>query len=197
MDNSWPALLQGKTNKNIYNMSVWGYGPVQYYYLLKQIALCMKPKLIIIGYYLGNDLYGTYDIIYNYQYWDNLKDKTIPYKNKHLIGERSVLVEGGNSNLKLSILRSWLSHNSVLYRILNNSSFGEIFRWKETLSMFNLGNKKLLLIDNEHNIKTAFYHRGWLEALDINNPIINEGLLKSLLLFKIMQELCAKKTLNY
>lgn len=196
MDNSWPALLQEKINKTIYNMSVCGYGPVQYYYLLKQIAFSLKPKFIIVGFYLGNDLCDTYDLIYNYQYWDNLKDKTIPYENKHLIGEKSVIEDYRNPNVKFSILRSWLAHNSVLYRILINSSFGENFRWKENLSMNDFGKKIIFLIDNEHNIKTAFWYKGWLECLDITNPMINEGLLKSLLLFKMMHQLCAKENIK-
>lgn len=52
---SWPQLLGQQVSQTVYNMGVGGYGPLQYDLLVTE-ALKLKPKQIIIGLYLGNDL---------------------------------------------------------------------------------------------------------------------------------------------
>ena len=52
---SWPGQLALQLNQNVYNMGVGGYGPLQYKTLVSN-ALAMKPKHIVLGLYLGNDL---------------------------------------------------------------------------------------------------------------------------------------------
>src|SRR5262249_19883213 len=54
--NSWPSQLQKLMKEDVYNLSLGGYGPVQYYYLLKNRAIDLRPRIIIVGFYFGNDL---------------------------------------------------------------------------------------------------------------------------------------------
>jgi hypothetical protein len=52
---SWPATLQELRDESVYNLSLGGYGPAQYYYLLNSKALVLEPRLVIVGFYFGND----------------------------------------------------------------------------------------------------------------------------------------------
>ncbi len=57
--NNWPsrlgvALKKKKFPSRIYNMSVGGWGAVQYLYMVEK-ALLFKPKMVVIAFYTGND----------------------------------------------------------------------------------------------------------------------------------------------
>src|SRR5580700_1175979 len=55
MEESWPKVLERLTGRHVYNMGMGGYGPNQYFYLLKDRALRLKPRAIICGLYMGDD----------------------------------------------------------------------------------------------------------------------------------------------
>jgi hypothetical protein len=56
---SYPSQLNNMTEDTVYNMGIGGYGAYQYKYLLKEKALKLNPKTVIVGFYFGNDLYDT------------------------------------------------------------------------------------------------------------------------------------------
>jgi hypothetical protein len=60
---NWPSKLDWISQKSVYNMSWGGYGPVHYYKLMDR-ALSLKPKLIVVAYYFGNDLYDSYQMVF-------------------------------------------------------------------------------------------------------------------------------------
>jgi len=47
---AWPQQLEKITNRLVYNMSVGGYGPVQYSQLIPR-ALNFSPKVVVVGLY--------------------------------------------------------------------------------------------------------------------------------------------------
>ena len=195
---SWPALLELKTNKKVYNMSVGGYGPVQYYYLLKEKALQLKPKIVIVGLYLGNDLWDTYSMIYNYQYWRDLRDNDLISNSKQINGEKSMLIVDINEpDNKISSIKNYLAHNSILYRIIVYSIFGDIAMWNEATIKGKSNDKMVFLEDKKHNIKTSFMSGENLFGLDINKKEIKEGLVKTLLLFDMMHQLCSQRNIIF
>jgi len=49
----------------IYNMSINGAGPEEYLYLLKNEALIYNPDLVLLGFYVGNDLSFSMNMIEN------------------------------------------------------------------------------------------------------------------------------------
>ncbi len=63
-----PQQLGRIIKKRVYNMSLGGYGPVQYCQLLNQ-AKELHPQKIIIGFYLGNDLLDAYFIAHRNECW--------------------------------------------------------------------------------------------------------------------------------
>src|SRR5437016_7392418 len=60
---AWPQQLAKLSQRSVYNMSVGGYGPVQYWRLAEK-AFSFSPKVIIVGLYFGNDLYDAYSLTY-------------------------------------------------------------------------------------------------------------------------------------
>ena len=74
MDESWPYVVGRLTGRTVYNMSMGGYGPNQYYYLLTTKALPLKPRMVICGFYLGDDFENAYKITYGLNYWSYLRE---------------------------------------------------------------------------------------------------------------------------
>ena len=70
---SWPSTLQRISKLSVYNLALGGYGPVQYFHLLTTYATKLKPKIIIVGFYFGNDLLETYRIVHNNKHWQYLR----------------------------------------------------------------------------------------------------------------------------
>src|SRR5882672_6569628 len=58
---AWPQQLAKLSQGSVYNMSVGGYGPVQYWRLTEK-ALAFSPNVIVVGLYFGNDLYDAYSL---------------------------------------------------------------------------------------------------------------------------------------
>jgi hypothetical protein len=55
MNEAWPKVLARLTSKNMYSLAMGGFGPNQYYYLLRKKAFGLKLATIICGLYMGDD----------------------------------------------------------------------------------------------------------------------------------------------
>jgi lysophospholipase L1-like esterase len=62
-DNAWPQRLEARTGYRTYNMANPGYGGAQYW-LLTDEALALKPELVLVGFYAGNDLADMHRSLY-------------------------------------------------------------------------------------------------------------------------------------
>jgi hypothetical protein len=111
MDESWPYVLGRLTGRSVYNMALAGWGPNQYYYLLKTKALALKPQLIVSGLYMGDDFENAYKITYGLDYWSYLREHPAAKVDvdiwKHPPDGRWY---GG--------IRDWLSRHSVVYKLV-------------------------------------------------------------------------------
>ena len=195
---SWPSLLELKTNKKVYNMGVGAYGPVQYYYLLKEKAIKLKPKIIIVGLYLGNDLFDTYNIIYNLQYWRNFREYNLNCNSKqNNYDQFGLIVDINRENKMFLSIRNYFAHNSLLYRIILNSFLGEVLRWNEAIIRGRYNYKIFNLKYKAHNINTSFMLKENHHSLEINRKEIKEGLVKTLLLFDMMHQLCKINNIKF
>lgn len=54
-NDSWPARLAVLSGRSVYNFGIGGYGPIHYAILFDE-ALKLKPRDIVVGLYLPNDL---------------------------------------------------------------------------------------------------------------------------------------------
>ncbi len=67
---SWPQQLASMLNKRVYNFGMGGYGILQYKALFDD-AMLLKPKYLVLGLYLMNDLHTACQMIAKLPYWQN------------------------------------------------------------------------------------------------------------------------------
>ncbi|MEM7009807.1 MAG: hypothetical protein AAF462_11805 [Thermodesulfobacteriota bacterium] len=174
--NSWPSSLSRISGKNIYNLSLGGYGPAEYLYLMENKALNLNPELIIVGFYLGNDLKDSLTAVYTVPIWEALRTNS------------EIKLEDVQKNNKPNKkgLTDWLSANSVLYRIISSSAIGDNLRQQRRLDR---GEEILMLQIDEIGINTGFTPDRRLKGLDLGTPEIREGLKLSLSFLNKMNQL--------
>ncbi len=72
-EEAWPLVLGSLASSSVYSMALSGYGPVQYAYLANR-ALLLQPKVLLIGFYLGNDITDAKSMAYGSDAWKGLRD---------------------------------------------------------------------------------------------------------------------------
>lgn len=120
---SWPAQLAEMTGQSVYNMSVGGYGPLQYLHLIETQGLSLDPKIVIVGFYLGNDLPNTYDLMTSTADRPDYGDP----KDVHSVDWRRLLRYDSDGR-RLGRLRSFLARHSLLYRMITQSPLLDFWR---------------------------------------------------------------------
>jgi hypothetical protein len=94
-------------------------------------------------------------------------------------------------------LRSWLAHHSVIYRMAT-LSFGNTFRFLEMKYLRSESNGDVSILDDrERNLHTGFTPFARLQALNLRDPKVREGLRISLASILHMKQLCAKKDIQF
>jgi lysophospholipase L1-like esterase len=74
LETSWPGQLGtalAGTGATVYNMSVGGWGPAEYYGIFDK-ALHLKPQLIIVAIYSGNDPLNAFVRVKGQEHWRDL-----------------------------------------------------------------------------------------------------------------------------
>lgn len=66
---TWPKRLSEKTGFSIYNSGLGGYGIPQYL-RLTEMSMRLRPEIILVAIYLGNDFYDTCRVIGSLEYWN-------------------------------------------------------------------------------------------------------------------------------
>ncbi len=195
-NSSWPATLQKMVGKDVYNLSLGGYGPAQYYYLLENKAFKLNPSSVIVGFYYGNDLLETYGTVYGNSYWKHFRKPNFRMEQNVYQTQTSIVSE---NTIGFGVnIRAWLGNRSVLYKIAVHSALGDIVRLLEMkVYTRTRQNFAVLVEDSKHNISTAFTPQRRFIALDLNNPRVQEGLRISLELFSKMYELCMKENIHF
>jgi lysophospholipase L1-like esterase len=200
-DNSWPALLQKYTGKVVYNLSLGGYSPVQYYYLLSNNALKLNPSIIITGFYYGNDLLEAKNMVDKSSYWkslvyNNTYEKSISIENMSEVTIENVKIEEDESRKFMGNMRNLLSHYSVLYRIItfNLADFARFLEVK-----FYYGDRyNLSILDiNKPKIHTAFSPIYIFKNENLEDVNVQEGINISLKLFIDMNSICKSNGIHF
>jgi hypothetical protein len=192
---SWPKQLQQITDWKVYNLSLGGYGPVEYYFLLQNKAFKLMPSRVIVGFYFGNDLYDSYRSIYKYDYWKHLRNPnfyTVTDKATSESKSQKEIPETAFNNI-----RRWFAQKSILYRIATFSVLGEIKRYLEAKIYSKVRDNFPRIEDRQHRIFTAFTPKRRLRVLNINDPEIHEGLRISLEFFSMMSDSCREKKVQF
>ena len=175
---SWPSQLEVKSGNSLYNLSLPGYGPAEYFLLMSDKALGLNPEIIVAGFYLGNDLKDSFTAVYSVPAWTGLRKKGLFSES----AQDSLVTEKKDSP---SIL-SFLSSNSVLYRLVSSSVIGDNLRQRRRVAR---GEEIVMLNNEEHGITTGFTPDRRLKGLDMENPEVSQGLELSLEFFNRMNML--------
>ncbi|MCP4902680.1 MAG: SGNH/GDSL hydrolase family protein [bacterium] len=183
--NSWPAWLARETDRSVYNFGIGGWGPYEYLEILRTKGVELSPEVVVIGLYLGNDLYNASRSLYEMDYW---KDRRDPARSEELRTLRAEFVAdkdaaekagvkkaGGLNNLIGSSIRQWLRRNSVLYR-MTVVSVGHWFRPFEVALVGESGTEVTVVDDPNGTLLTVLDPTSRFAALDLDNPLIAEGL---------------------
>lgn len=179
--NSWPAWLSRTTDRSVYNMALGGYGPIQYEALLRERALGLKPATVVLGVYLGNDIFDAYRVVYGLDAW---KDKRSPELSS-LVSPYKSIERPLHATLP-SRIRTFIGQHSIVYR-LTVSSFGH---W---LGLLELRVRKLspgVTVLEDGDFRTAFTPVRRLKSLDFETPEVREGWRLMLESFERIVELC-------
>jgi acetyltransferase AlgX (SGNH hydrolase-like protein) len=192
MEDSWPYVLGRLTGRRVYNMGMGGYGPNQYYYLLKTKALKLKPRMIICGFYMGDDFENAFTITYGLDYWSNLRK--LPAENVNFDIWK---VPPSPPSLQRDV-RDWLSRHSVVYQILFHTSFlGRLQGQVQIKDAPQLDHSVTSLIVPDKNTMEAFRPIGMLTRIDQRSPNVREGMRITFELLKEMNEICQKNNVQF
>lgn len=180
---AWPQTLARLSGHSTYNMGLGFYGTVEYWALTEE-ALQLSPKVVIIGLFPGNDLWGAYNTVYqndtyswlrNSQLEDELLHDAILSRTKDVVNEQEEY-------------RSWLERSifADLGHELNKRSRTLRVVWTSWLTLSNSQYKQAEAWAREYPDEGAVYKKGSisnvlepgyrLPALDLDEPSVIEGL---------------------
>ncbi len=188
---SWPAQLSELTGRRVYNLALGGYGPVHYSYVLEHKAIALQPSLVVIGLYLGNDLYDAISLVYRSDHWAHLRQSDVSISSSDFPAH----IDAGKTDRKKTLggLRDWLARRSILYRLATHSVLGDMARRAESRNAMSEGSNDVVLDLPQTGIFTVLTPRLRVEAMDSSSLQIGEGLRLSLAALTKMKQLCTKK----
>jgi len=166
---TWPAVLAEIRGATVYNMGLGGYGPIQYLHLMRTLAVRLRPKTVIVGFYFGNDFFDVYNLVRFNENWSSYAE---------LGGSK---VEGGpfvlprQSGKFLGELRDWLSKNSVFYAFVSQRSGFGFVREREFAAMAaDKADNLISYRDDKHHVIFNLDPR--VRFLDMRDPRIQAAM---------------------
>jgi hypothetical protein len=187
---SWPADLGRLRNETVYNMALGGYGPIQYLHLMRTLAPKLHPKIIIVGFYFGNDLLDVYNVARFNSKWSqyaHLADAKV---------QGPAFVFPRQPGKFLGNLRDWLSRHSVLYVVVTKLPAFEFVRERETAQRLSgAGDGNLIHFrDNSHNV--IFNLGPEARFLDLGDPRIESAVVITKRVLSDMRDFTEKESLR-
>jgi lysophospholipase L1-like esterase len=182
---AWPQQLGRISQQRVYNMGLGGFGPVQYWVLTER-ALKLSPKVIVVGLYLGNDLFDAYDMAYTNSLYVQLRASNAPVEllNNDIKARAEVLwSEAKDFHNRFGRLSPrgwtyWLREHLAIGRLLNRTGW-----WPGSTDVDYEIDKAWAWAYPEHGsvyeggqIRTVFTTAYRLVGLDVTDPHIAEGL---------------------
>ncbi len=197
---TWPQQLGRFIGRTVYNMAFGGYGPV-HNLIFWEDTLSLQPKLVMVTFYAGNDLYDSYNLIYNSDVLRNMRavdSKLIEELSKaealaNKVAGPLTIVRSRESKQPLphGFLREFIIEYSKLYGMLRTAR--RVFS-KLRNSLSNQANDKNWLLQKkealelpDHGLvieadrfRTILTPKYRLRVLDQSDPRLREGLKISL-----------------
>jgi len=172
---SWPAQLESLSGLRVYNLSLGGYGPLQYLQLLKERSLSLKPQVILIGFYLGNDVWDAYQAASGFEYGSGLQF-------------------GDSRGRWFGDLRVWLSRHALTFQVAKYELEGLInkIRSAESSSMERPGYFRF-----EHPThQTIFRPICCLSSVEETSPVYRGGYDSTLAMIRDTAATCKANAID-
>jgi hypothetical protein len=192
MDDSWPMVLGRLTGRTVYNMGLGGYGPNQYYELFKTKALSLKPRMIVVGLYMGDDFENAFLITYGLEHWAYLRE--LPPEKVNFDIWQAPPAPSWHKKIRI-----WLSRHSVVYQLLVHGPL--LGRWQGDIQVDNAlkaspGLASLLVVPEQH-IHEAFLPVEILRRLNQQSDSVREGMRITFKLLAEMNEMCRQRHIEF
>jgi lysophospholipase L1-like esterase len=173
-EGAWPQQLGGFLGERVYNMGLGGFGPLQYVHLAQSAAPPLKPRLMIVGFYFGNDLMDAYYVAHQVPHWDAWRVSAA-----RGAGPTAFDAAGqAEPRKRFEALRNWLARNSMLYSVLRVTVFAPLAaREQDGMAAQAAPDVRMLWHDRaKPAVRTIFTPRYRLSAVDTDLEAVREGL---------------------
>jgi len=185
MSESWPYVVGSVTGRSVYNLSLGGYGPNQYYHLLKTHAVKLKPHWVFCGLYMGDDFENAFLMTYGRDYWSFLREGRWGGVDADIwqVADSASWHEG---------VRVWFSRKSIIYRLVVHGPVLGRLKGALQIRQASRGEDRSTtsLIVARAGIQEAFRPIAIRDRLNQSNAAVREGMRITFELLTLMDKTC-------
>lgn len=215
-EQAWPAVLEARTGRSVYNMAFGGYGPVHSLMLWDQ-ASTLKPEVVIEGLYSGNDLYDAYQMIYergklpelksdNQSLMDDIaqaKEAELKIRGTSKTSENGGITPGFRRWRKS--VKSWFTEHSKIYALLWRTKYelsrirkkkDDDDRWQRAKSSAAKHPEKSQIFSSNSS-RTIFTSEYRLRWLNLDDPRVREGQRVALEAIRRLHQLASRDGIRF
>ena len=181
---SFPSVLAGLSGLEVYNMSLGGYGPIQFLAMTER-ALSLEPETIVVGFFFGNDLVDAHRFA-GLETWKHLSDPelTYPVPDDVNFGDRRSL------NLTMALIDGLIEKSRLLESVTHQLKLGLKANPFFTDLYWQDGQPRSY---EQGKIRTVFAPAYRQKQVDLKQPAVRDGLRITGHCFDAMRDLCAER----
>lgn len=196
---AWPQTLARLTGRSVYNMSMGGYGPVQYW-VLAQRARSLVPRIIIVALYLSNDIYDAYQMVYTNPLYADLRDPAAP---PEWFTDAIAELDQQRKN-KQAELREQFQLSSGLGRLFGRSAIVRLLRRLDLWPDYEFEEAKFRALATSDaviyvngNVRTVIIPGFRGTGIDLEEPRIAEGFRITQVLLRRIQNMAIEAGIQF
>lgn len=184
MDESWPAQVAKISGQSVYNLGMGGYGPNQYFHLLRTRGLSLKPKTVVCGLYFGDDFDNAFRITYGLPAWASWRKAEVG------VVDADIWEAPPADPSWHKWLRNWLSGHSIVYRVIVHGALAGVKGSVQIRAAGQPASGAVTLVDPAKHLEEAFRPVGVFRGLKQDEKSVQEGMRVTFDLLEAMNQLC-------
>lgn len=171
---SWPHQLALLMREPVYSMALGGYGPLEYLHLGTHEARKLRPRLLLVGFYFGNDLAEACRVAHQRPYWKSWREESAGV----VCDAEDPAGAAAEPKKRFAGLRDWLARHSVLYSMARVTVLAPLAaREKDRMAADLPADRQWIWKDPANPVvRTIFTPQLRLAAIDPNLAHVREGL---------------------
>lgn len=213
-EEAWPQQLGVATGRSTYNLSVGGWGPVQYLANAQQ-GIELKPRLLVVGLNLANDIFDAYAVTYRMETGISLRSSErlsaiMELDDKQPLWLQSAAPAGEDERnarptSRLRQVKSLLSNHSKLYALVRSYRYLATGGYEVGYSQWTVESRddywlrlrqlaaaspdQMIAFESD-GLRTILTPRYRMTAVDVRDLRIAEGVEVTRRALRAMQRLC-------